>query len=73
MQHRHLNHHELTLAAIDDVFARGQRQDWAQLRQALLADRQIAAKIVQVCRPRLADETEQRYRFWNDYAPQYLA
>jgi len=38
MQHRHLNHQRLTLAAIDDLIARGRWDDWAALRQAVLAD-----------------------------------
>ena len=38
MRHRHLNHEGYTLAAIDDVIARGKWQDWADLRGAALAD-----------------------------------
>jgi|GEM_PF-1293601 len=34
MLHRHLNHSEWTLAAIDDVIARGRLDDWKQLRDA---------------------------------------
>jgi hypothetical protein len=30
MLHRHLNHQQLTLAAIDDVIARGKRRDWTE-------------------------------------------
>ena len=37
MQHRHLTHEQYTLAAIDDIIARGKRRDWAELRQAALA------------------------------------
>ncbi len=32
MQHRHLTHERYTLAAIDDIIARGKRRDWAELR-----------------------------------------
>lgn len=32
MLHRHLTHQQLTLAAIDDVIARGKHADWAELR-----------------------------------------
>lgn len=39
MLHRHLNHQQWTLAAIDDVMARGKQLDWADLRHAALADR----------------------------------
>ena len=31
MKHRHLNHQEFTLAAIDDVLDRGQLSDWIGL------------------------------------------
>jgi hypothetical protein len=34
MIHRHLNHQELSLAAIDDVIGRGKRKDWEDLRLA---------------------------------------
>ncbi|MEI2691809.1 MAG: hypothetical protein V9H69_19750 [Anaerolineae bacterium] len=30
MQHRHLTHEQYTLAAIDDIIARGKRRDWAE-------------------------------------------
>jgi len=36
MQHRHLNHQDFTLAAIDDVIGRGRLPDWDALRSALL-------------------------------------
>src|ERR1041385_1441678 len=32
MLHRHLNHSDWTLAAIDDVIARGRLDDWKELR-----------------------------------------
>lgn len=38
MQHRHLNHERFSLAAIDDVMARGKIGDWFGLRQPSLAD-----------------------------------
>ena len=38
MQHRHLIHQRLTLAAIDDVISRGRWDDWADLRRAALQD-----------------------------------
>ena len=44
MQHRHLNHQTFTLAAIDDVIVRGGRIDWAELHQAVLADRVLLEK-----------------------------
>jgi hypothetical protein len=70
MRHRHLNHEQLTLAAIDDVISRGKRDDWAELRRALLADRSLAARILQVCAPQVSDPYAQRYHFWNYYAGQ---
>src|SRR5580700_8904410 len=35
MLHRHLNHSRFSLAAIDDVINRGQRQSWALLLTAV--------------------------------------
>ena len=55
MLHRHLTHQQFTLAAIDDIIARGKRQDWAELRKAALADRTILEKILRVCQAHVAD------------------
>ena len=41
MEHRHLNHQRYTLAAIDDVIARGKWDDWAALRQGVAIPRRI--------------------------------
>ncbi len=73
MLHRHLNHQQFTLAAIDDVIARGKRQDWAELRQAVLADRVVLEKVLRVCQAHVADPYAQRYHFWKQYAERYLA
>ncbi len=73
MLHRHLNHEEYTLAAIDDVIDRGKRRDWADLRKAALADRVIMEKVLQVCQSQGQDPYAQRYRFWRHYAEQHLA
>ncbi len=73
MLHRHLNHQGYTLAAIDDVIARGKRADWAELRSALLADPALAGRILTVCRPQIADPYAQRYHFWKIYVEQRLA
>ncbi|UHD16086.1 hypothetical protein [Thiocapsa bogorovii] len=51
MIHRHLNHQGFTLAAIDDLISRGRWRDWAELRQAVLADRALLDKVERVCRP----------------------
>ena len=47
MIHRHLNHQQFTLPAIDDIIARGRPPDWEALREALLADPSLADKIKQ--------------------------
>jgi hypothetical protein len=68
MEHRHLTHQDFTLAAIDDVIARGKRRDWAELRRALIADPALCEKILRVCEARIADPYAQRYHFWKHYA-----
>jgi len=68
MLHRHLNHEEYTIAAIDDVIARGKREDWINLQQAFLAKPAIREKILLACQGHLADPYEQRYRLWKLYA-----
>ncbi len=73
MLHRHLTHQQLTLAAIDDIIARGKRQDWAELRKAALTDRTVLEKILRVCQAHIADPYAQRYHFWKAYAERYLA
>lgn len=73
MLHRHLTHQQFTLAAIDDVIARGKRQDWAELHKAALADRAILEKILRVCQAHIADPYAQRYHFWKHYVERYLA
>jgi len=72
MQHRHLNHEGYTLAAIDDVIDRGKRLDWAELRRAALADREVMEKVLRICVVRGQDPYAQRYRFWRRYAEQHL-
>jgi len=73
MLHRHLTHQGFTLAAIDDVIARGKRRDWAELRRAALADRAVLEKVLRVCQAHVADPYAQRYHFWKQYAERYLA
>lgn len=72
MLHRHLTHQQFTLAAIDDVIARGRRDDWAALRQAALADRAVMEKVLRVCQAHSADLYAQRYHFWKQYAERHL-
>jgi phosphoglycolate phosphatase-like HAD superfamily hydrolase len=73
MIHRHLNHQNLTLAAIDDVIGRGKRQDWADLRRAALRDRVVLEKVLRVCQAHVDDPYAQRYHFWKHYAERHLA
>ncbi len=73
MLHRHLTHQQFTLAAIDDVIARGKRRDWAELRRAALQDRAVLEKVLRVCRAHSADPYAQRYHFWKHYAERHLA
>lgn len=73
MNHRHLNHQELTPAAIDDVIARGNRDDWAELREAVLADPALLKHVLRVCRAQVADPRAQRYHFWMHYAEERVA
>ena len=44
MQHRHLNHQDFTLAAIDDVIDRGTLEDWLELRREVLRNRAVLEK-----------------------------
>jgi len=70
MLHRHLNHQYFTSAAIDDIITRGKWNDWAELRQALLADGALLEKVEKVCRPHLSNPYAQRYYFWMHYVEQ---
>jgi hypothetical protein len=72
MLHRHLNHQEYSLAAIDDVIDRGKREDWAQLRSAALNDPAIMEKVLRVSNAHAHDPFAQRYHFWRQYAEQHL-
>jgi hypothetical protein len=73
MIHRHLNHEGFTLAAIDDIIARGQLSDWKQLRSAALKDHTTVERIQRICRAHLADPYAQRYHFWMNYVTERLA
>ena len=72
MLHRHLNHRQYTLAALDDVIDRGKREDWAQLRSVALNDRMIMEKILRVALAHAQEPSAQRYHFWRHYAEQHL-
>ena len=73
MQHRHLTHSEWTLAAVDDVIARGRMDDWKQLRDAVDGQVRVRERVLRVCAAHLTDITEQRYYFWDFYVRTYLA
>lgn len=49
MRHRHLNHTEFTLAAIDSIIERGSDGDWRELREATRTQPELIAKIAKVC------------------------
>jgi hypothetical protein len=68
MRHRNLNHSRFTLAAIDDVIDRGQRDSWASLLAAVDASPEIRSRVLRVCAAHVSDDSAQRYHFWNNYA-----
>jgi hypothetical protein len=51
MKHRHLNHEELTLAALDDILERGDLRDWAPLILEIQREPfgEVAQKVLQIC------------------------
>ena len=51
MKHRHLIHEEFTVAAIEDILARGQAPDWVPLIAIIRADPygEVAEKIHALC------------------------
>lgn len=67
MKHRHLNHEGFTLAAIDNIIARGKWDDWGDLRLAVLTDPALLDKVERICVPRIVDPYAQRYHFWMNY------
>ena len=73
MLHRHLNHQTFTLAAIDDVIDRGEKEDWLALRQAALLDAALMERIRKVCQAHVADPYAQRYHFWMNYVDRTVA
>lgn len=68
MAHRHLNHRDYTLAAIDDIIGNGRWDTWKRLRLAVRADPAIREKVLKVCAARADDPSAQRHRFWKQYA-----
>lgn len=68
MEHRHLTHNELTLAAIDDIIERGTRSAWAELGVAVENDPAVRRRILSIADTRIeADPSNQRFAFWKYY------
>ena len=63
MLHRHLNHSDWTLAAIDDVIARGRLDDWKELRDAAEGRTEIMERILRVSQPHLLIRTRSAITF----------
>jgi hypothetical protein len=68
MVHRHLDHRDYTLAAIDDIIGNGLWDDWKRLRLAVRADPVIREKVLKVSASRADDPSAQRHHFWTTYA-----
>jgi len=73
MWNRHLSNADWTLAAIDDVIARGRLDDWKGLRDAAAGRAELRARILRVCAAHLSDPFAQRYHFWNHYVRTHAA
>jgi len=73
MEHRHLNHSDFSLAAIDDIIARGRLAAWEALRQALHRQPEVRDKVLRICAAHTSDPYAQRYHFWNRYAQAHQA
>ena len=72
MLHRHLNHQQYTLAAIDDIISRGRWEDWIELRDAVLNNRTLLEKVQRICQAYVHDPYAHRYHFWKHYAKKLL-
>jgi hypothetical protein len=73
MRHRHLNHQDFTLAAVDDIISRGRLPAWEELRSALLSQPDVRTKVMRVCAAHVADPYAQRYHFWKHYVEAHPA
>ena len=73
MVHRHLVPSDWTLAAVDDVIARGRMDDWKALRDGAASRVEVRERILRVCSPYLSDPYAQRYYFWDHYVRTQLA
>lgn len=73
MNHRHLNHSDFTLAAIDDILLHGKYADWVELLDAMERDPTIREKILRVCESDRSPRPNQRYILWREYVKQQTA
>jgi len=73
VNHRHLNHTLLTLAAIDDILLRGKYIDWVELLDAMERDPTIREKILRVCESDHSPRPNQRYILWREYVKRRAA
>ena len=75
MQHRHLNHQDFTLAAVDDIIRRGGWRDWVELRRAALRDGAVLRRSQRICGAAASEQQEgaQRISFWRMYAQRITA
>jgi hypothetical protein len=66
MKHRHLTHHRLTLAAIDDILENGTLADWRPLLARVRRDPegQVARHVQQILDARDLEEVD---AFWRAY------
>ncbi len=72
MKHRHLNHDDLTFAAIDSIIERGAWRDWLRLAREIRKDAAIAQKVdyvIKVRRNNKRDEELDRDLFgrWREF------
>lgn len=76
MQHRHLNHEDFTLPAVDDIIRRGGWRDWVALRRAALRDPAVQERIRRLCgvvEQGPEAEGTQRLTFWRKYVQRLTA
>lgn len=69
MDHRHLNHDEFTLAAIDSLIERGTVEDWLRLAREIRGSHTVRDRVRQLCAARLSRPdpefyTIEDYRYW---------
>lgn len=74
MNHRHLEESDdYSLAVIDDIIDRGNREDWLRLKSLADANPAFINKILRICAVKVSDPYAQRYHLWNYYAKHAVA